>query len=134
MKKSDIKTLDDLKEFLTEYCEKNPEDDCCGLVREICEDGTYWLYTDDSDDIEYDDEDYVTDGDKILSYTSEGWEVFDNNWQDIEYNGRTITVREDREDFYVNFNTGLGDGVYPKSDWTLKKAIEDQANIYKENR
>lgn len=134
MKKSDIKTLDDLKEFLTEYCEKNPEDDCCGLVREICEDSTYWLYTDDSDDIEYDDEDYVTDGDKILSYTSEGWEVCDNDGQDIEYDGRTITVREDREDFYVNFNAGLGDGVYPKSDWTLKKAIEDQANIFKENR
>lgn len=134
MKKSDIKTLYDLKVFLTEYCEENPEDDCCELVREICEDSAYWLYTDDSDDIEYDDEDYATDGDKILSYTSEGWEVFDNNGQDIEYNGRTVTVREDREDFYVNFNTGLGDGVYPKSDWTLEKAIEDQANIYKENR
>lgn len=134
MKKLDIKTLYDLKTFLTEYCEENPDDDCCELVRELCKESKYWLYTGDSDDIEYDDEDYVTDGDKILSYTSEGWEVFDNNGQDIEYNGRTITVREDGEDYYVNFNTGLGYGVYPKADWTLKKAIEDQENIYKENR
>lgn len=37
MKKSDIKTLDDLKEYLTEYCKENPEDDCCELVRGICE-------------------------------------------------------------------------------------------------
>lgn len=133
MKKLDIKTLDDLREFFTEYCEKNPEDDCCELARSICEDSTYWLYTGDSDDIEYDDEDYVTDGDKILSCIGGKWEIFDNNGQDIEYNGRTITVREDGENLYVDFNTGLGDGVYPKSDWTLEKAIEDQANIYKEN-
>ena len=51
----------------------------------------------------------------------------------IEYNGREITVREDGDNWYVNFNTGLGEGIYPKKDWTLQKAINDQANIYKEN-
>lgn len=34
----------------------------------------------------------------------------------------------------VDFNTGLGEGIYPKADWTLEKAIKDQENIYKENK
>lgn len=51
-----------------------------------------------------------------------------------EYNGIDITVREDSDNFYVDFNTGLGEGIYPKEDWTLEKAIEDQENIYKENK
>lgn len=130
MKESDIKTLEDLKEFLTEYCEENPEDDCCELVRDICEKHG-WIYTSDSEGINYDDEDYATDGEHIVSYVSHGWAIFDNDGQDVEYNGREITVREDGENWYVNFNMGLGERVYPKADWTLEKAINDQENIYK---
>lgn len=133
MKKNDIITLDDLKVFLTSYQEENPEDDCCELVRGICKENG-WIYTPDSEGISYDDEDFATDGEHILSLVSEGWQVFENNGQDIEHNGATITVREDGENYYVNFNTGLGDGIYPKADWTLEKAISDQENIYKENK
>lgn len=133
MKKEDIKSLDDLKVFLTAYEKENPEDDCCELLRKICKDKG-WIYTADSNVIDYDDEDFVTDGKKILSLVSIGWQIFENNGQSIKHNGNDITVREDSENIYVDFNTGLGEGIYPKADWTLKKAIKDQENIYKENK
>ena len=41
MKKEDINTLDDLKLFLTDYQEENPEYDCCELVRGICSNRTF---------------------------------------------------------------------------------------------
>ena len=132
MKKEDINTLDELKLFLTDYQEENPEDDCCELVRGICKENG-WIYTDDSS-IGYDDEDFVADGEHILSLTSNGFEVFPNEGQDINYNDTYITVREDCDNFYVDFNTGLGEGIYPKADWTLEKAIKDQENIHKENK
>lgn len=132
MKKSDIKTLDDLKEFLTEYCKENPEDDCCELVRGICE-ANGWIYTADSV-LNYEDEDFATDGENLLSLMSDGWHIFQGNGVDMEYQGRDITVREDAENYYVDFCTGLGEGVYPKADWDLTPAINDQMNIYKENK
>lgn len=132
MKREDITTLEDLKAFLAVYQEENPEDDCCDLVCGVCKDNG-WIYTDDSA-ISYDDEDFATDGKHILSLTSNGFEVFPNDGQDIEHKGFDITVHEDSENYYVNFNTGLGDGIYPKTDWTLEKAIDDQENIYKENK
>lgn len=51
------------------------------------------------------------------------------------YDGRTynVSIREDEKYWYVDFNTGLGEGVYPKEDFTLEKAIEDQDHIYDEN-
>lgn len=56
----------------------------------------------------------------------------------INYKGRDgreyeVSVREDSENWYVNFNTGLGEGIYPKEDFTLEKAIEDQDHIFDEN-
>lgn len=53
--------------------------------------------------------------------------------QELNYKGYEVTVKEDEKNYYINFNTGLGDGIYPKSDWTLEKALEDQLNLYKEN-
>ena len=132
MKKEDINTLDDLKVFLTDYQEENPEDDCCELVRGICNENG-WIYTADSS-LGYDDEDFATDGEHILSLTSNGFEVLPNDGQNISHNETDITVREDGENFYIDFNTGLGEGIYPKTDWTLEKAIKDQENIYKENK
>jgi len=51
----------------------------------------------------------------------------------VEYKGYNVTVSEDSDFYYIDFNTGLGEGTYPKEDWTLEKALEDQANIDKEN-
>lgn len=132
MKKSDIKTLDDLKEYLTEYCKENPEDDCCELVRGICEENG-WIYTGDSV-LNYEDEDFSTDGEDLLSLMSDGWHIFQGNGVDMDYKGQDITVREDAENYYVDFCTGLGEGIYPKADWDLAPAIDDQANIYMENK
>lgn len=128
MKKEDIKTLDDLKDFLTSYQEANTEDDCCDLIRNICKEHG-WIYTADSESIIYDDEDFVTDGEQILSLVSSGWQIFNNEGQDLNHDGYIITVREDSKNFYVNFNTGLGEGIYPKEDWTLTNAIKDQENL-----
>lgn len=52
-----------------------------------------------------------------------------------EHDGREyeVSVREDSENWYVNFNTGLGEGIYPKEDFTLEKAIEDQDHIFDED-
>lgn len=133
MKIEDIIRLYDLQVFLTDYQKENPEDDCCELIREICKKNG-WVYTADSNGISYDDEDFATDGEHILSLVSTGWQLFDNNGQDINHNGKDITVREDGENYYVDFNTGLGEGIYPKTDWTMYRAIKDQENIYKENQ
>lgn len=127
-----ITRIDDLACFLEEYQAQNPEDDCLDIICNICKKNG-WVYTDDSE-INYDDTDFCTDGELLLSLTSEDWTAFENNGQDIEHNGHNVTVREDAENYYVNFNTGLGDGIYPKTDWTLDKAINDQEKICKENK
>lgn len=52
----------------------------------------------------------------------------------VEYDGYNVTVSEDSSFYYIDFNTGLGEGIYPKEDWTLEKALYDQAHIYDENK
>lgn len=126
MTKSDIKTLDDLKEYLTEYCEENPEDDCCELIRDICEKNG-WIYTADSA-ISYDDEDFVTDGEYVLSFTLGVWELHENYSRDVKRYGRMVALREDGKNWYVRFPLGDGEVIYPKKDWTLENAIYDQAD------
>lgn len=51
------------------------------------------------------------------------------------YDGRTyeVSIREDEKYWYVDFNTGLGEGIYPKEDYTLEQAIKDQDHIFDEN-
>ena len=48
------------------------------------------------------------------------------------HDGRTYSVKvlEDEENWYVDFQSGLGEGIYPKDDFTLEEAIEDQDHIY----
>jgi len=50
------------------------------------------------------------------------------------HDGRTynISIHEDEKYWYVDFNTGLGEGAYPKDDFTLEQAIEDQDHIFEE--
>lgn len=43
-----------------------------------------------------------------------------------------ISIHEDKDYWYVNFNTGLGEGMYPKADFTLEEAIGDQDHIFEE--
>lgn len=125
MKKTDIKTLEDLKEFLTEYT----EDDCCDLVCSICEERG-WIYTDDSD-LEYDSDDYACDGKNLLSrYGGKEWSVGKIVGVPMEYKGRDLIVREDAENFYIKAESSNRGGFYPKADWELEEALEDYANTY----
>ena len=48
------------------------------------------------------------------------------------YNGFEVEVREDSENYYVNFGTGAGEGIYPKSDWSLEAAMGDQLKLDQE--
>ena len=131
MKKSNIKTLEDLKEFLIGYCEENPEDDCIELICDICEEHG-WIYTGDSD-LEYDYEDYVYDGRNLLScYRDEGWYVSKMEGIDMKYKGRDMVVREDDENYYIKYALSNRGGFYPKSDWEIEKALEDYVNTYEE--
>ena len=46
--------------------------------------------------------------------------------------GRTynVSIHEDEKYWYIDFNTGLGEGIYPKEDYTLEQAIDDQYHIF----
>ena len=48
---------------------------------------------------------------------------------EMNYCGYCVTIKEDNEYFYIDFNTGLGEGLYQKADWTLESALKDQLNI-----
>ena len=48
------------------------------------------------------------------------------------YNGFEVEVREDSENYYVDFGTGAGEGIYPKSDWSLEAAMDDQLKLDQE--
>lgn len=38
-------------------------------------------------------------------------------------------ISEDEESYFIDLGTGLGEAEYPKSDFTLDQAIEDQVNM-----
>lgn len=40
-------------------------------------------------------------------------------------------ITEDEEYYFIDLGAGVG--FYPKKDWTLEKAIEDQKNVWSEN-
>lgn len=50
----------------------------------------------------------------------------------IEYEGYNVTVSEDSSFYYIDFNSGAGEAVYEKADWTLDDALKDQLNLDKE--
>ena len=49
---------------------------------------------------------------------------------DKEVDGfENAVISEDEESYFVDLGTGLGEAEYPKSDFTLDQAIEDQVNM-----
>lgn len=38
-------------------------------------------------------------------------------------------ISENAESYFVDLRTGLGEAEYPKSDFTLEQAIDDQVNM-----
>jgi len=65
--------------------------------------------------IEYDGGDYLLQDEK---------EVIENA---IPGNENSL-VMQDEENFYINLNTGIGESIYPKSDFSLEEAIQESIN------
>lgn len=38
-------------------------------------------------------------------------------------------IFEDSQNYYVDLKTGLGEGIYPKNQFSLEEAISDQTNL-----
>jgi hypothetical protein len=38
-------------------------------------------------------------------------------------------ISEDAENYYVDLKTGFGEGIYPKTEWGLEQAIENQLDL-----
>ena len=52
--------------------------------------------------------------------------------EEIMYKGYSVSVKEDCTYMYIDFHTGAGEAVYPKREWLLDDAIEDQYLLDKE--
>ena len=66
---------------------------------------------------------------KEFNYISNLDEVteFDKEYEK-DYYGYNVTVKEDKENYYLDFNVGDGIGVYAKEDWSLDAALYDQTH------
>lgn len=62
---------------------------------------------------------YISNLDEVTEFDKE----YEMNWYDVN-----VTVKEDKENYYIDINTGGGVGVYAKEDWSLDEAIYDQAH------
>lgn len=128
-----MKTLEELKSYIEEKFPGEPGIECQEFIQAVClkED---WIYTDDSElDVYYDGDVYAVDGTKQLAYhDGTGWTVEDYKELEIDKGECLVTVREDSKNYYINCNTGLGEGIYPKVDWDFPAALADQMNLYRE--
>lgn len=50
----------------------------------------------------------------------------------VEYKNCNVHVVEDDVYYHIDFRTGAGEAHYPKEDWELNSALEDQYNLDKE--
>lgn len=62
---------------------------------------------------------YISNLDEVTDFDKE----YEMNWYDVN-----VTVKEDKENYYIDINTGGGVGVYAKEDWSLDAAIYDQTH------
>ena len=62
---------------------------------------------------------YISNLDEVTDFDKE----YEMNWYDVN-----VTVKEDKENYYIDINTGGGVGVYAKEDWSLDEAIYDQTH------
>lgn len=51
---------------------------------------------------------------------------------EISYEGYQVLVKEDKENWHIDFQAGLGAGIYPKDSFTLDQALAEQLNIHKQ--
>lgn len=62
---------------------------------------------------------YISNLDDVTDFDKE----YEMNWYDVN-----VTVKEDKENYYIDINTGGGVGVYAKENWSLDEAIYDQTH------
>ena len=58
--------------------------------------------------------------------------IEDLKTEEITYKGYDVKTSEDNDYWYVDFRTGAGEALYPKTDWTLEEALEDQYRLDQE--
>lgn len=95
--------------------------------------GSWRLMRDDV--LIYDDpacEDLNEDEDTAIEFFTGYFNEYVKSYS-MDYENYHVNITEDSEYYHIDFCTGLGEAHYLKRDWTLKMAIEDQENIYKEN-
>ena len=62
---------------------------------------------------------YISNLDEVTDFDKE----YEMNWYDVN-----VTVKEDKENYYIDINTVGGVGVYAKENWSLDEAIYDQTH------
>lgn len=89
----------------------------------------------EAEDIE-DFEDYAPSHYRVHRFDGEnGYYVLVATYMDdVTASIPNAVVTEDSEYYFIDLKYGVGVGFYPKSDWTLEDAIEDQKNVFSENR
>lgn len=130
-----MKTLEDLKSYIEDKFPGEPGLDCQEFIQAVCQ-LENWIYTDDSElNCYYSPCVYAIDGKQQLAYyDNTGWTVEEYEEVEIDKGNVLVTVREDARSYYINLNTGHGEGIYPKVDWPFSSALQNQMNIYKEVR
>lgn len=103
-----------------EWIEKHPDE-----VEQLINDNINWegqgLYTNSTPAkcvYKFGDDSFEDDG---YTYTIE------EESMDEDY----YSITEDEDNWIVDMHTGMGAGVYPKSDWTKEAAIADQKGLFK---
>lgn len=102
-------------------------------VADICKGKIGWIKCEGSD---YDDSDIAIDlissRGKRLRLIDDGFEVVENS-REIKYEDYWVNVREDWQNYYIEFQDGDREGVYPKDSFTLGQALDAQLSSKKEN-
>lgn len=121
MKKEDIVTLDDLK--ASSILEEN------GYSLEQSAGGSWILMIDDV--LIYDDpacEDLNEDEATAVAFFTGYFKEYVKSYS-MDYENYHVNITEDSEYYHIDFRKGLGESHYIKSDWTLEKALKDQAEM-----
>lgn len=127
IKESKIMSLDDLG-YAIVAGKVEPED-----YPNICEERG-WLCCSDYE--YYDDTDIAVDlfierGERLTFVDTDAFIVAENR-RSLKYKDYWVSICEDSQYYYIDFQTGTGEAMYPKSSFTLEQALSDQYHLDEE--